>query len=137
MQGGVILLLLLALIVSLILGVPAMQRRSGSRVYYIQKMMTECDAALQKIQRLSRFASGTSVQTLAEIRSCVYGIDILNQAYNSQEGKTLIDQSGITELYALLESYANQLISGTDTGALQSAIFSAVQELYQVIQNVS
>ena len=57
LRGVLILVLLLTLIVLAIVGVPAMKYRSDADSYMSARMLTECGAAMQRVQRLSRNAS--------------------------------------------------------------------------------
>ncbi len=137
LRGVLILVLLLTLIVLAIVGVPAMKYRSDADSYMSARMLTECGAAMQRVQRLSRNASSTSAQTLSEVRSYLYSIDVLNQTHFALSGQYFIDASQFATIYGLLEEYASQLIQGSDTGTIQSSIASELQTLQERIQQIN
>ena len=137
LQTFVIIGLLLALVIILVISIPAIRQQNEMTDYLYSRMLTECDAALQRVQRLSRNASGTSTTVVAELRSYIYSIDVLNQTQNALTGKQYIDSTRLSRLYSLLEEYAGQLIRGSDTGTLQSNIASELQGLNEELQTAN
>lgn len=135
-QGVLLAVVSLVLVGTLVISIPGIRFRSETDNYMKSRMLTECDGAMQRVTRLSRNASSTSAQTVAEIRSYIYAIDTLNQARNALMGKQTVSTAQLSRIYDLLESYANQLIQGSDTGALQSSISSEIQTLYETLQAV-
>ena len=114
-----------------------MKYHSDADSYMSARMLTECGAAMQRVQRLSRNASSTSAQTLSEVRSYLYSIDVLNQTHFALSGQYFIDASQFATIYGLLEEYASQLIQGSDTGTIQSSIASELQTLQERIQQIN
>ncbi|MBQ8162498.1 MAG: hypothetical protein IJ083_17360 [Clostridia bacterium] len=137
LRNAVILILILALIVLGAVAFPSLQLRSETKELISMRLLTECDTAVQKVQRLSRTASTTSASTLQEIRSCIYAMDVLCQTYAGLTGEQLIPSSYFTTLYTQLSSYSSQMIAGSDTGTLQTAISGSVQELYVLCQQLN
>ncbi len=133
-QGIVILILLIAFISALIYGLPAVRLQHEESELIRARLLTECEGAVNRVSRLSRTAGSNSTLTLAEIRSYIYAMDVINQTHQSLTGQQLVENSRFTSLYALLESYTSQLLSGSDTGAMQTAITNALSELYQNVQ---
>ena len=76
-QGIVILLLLACLVALAIYAVPAVRQRSEEAELVRGRMLAECENAVNRAQRLSRTAGSNSSQTLGEIRSYIYSIDVL------------------------------------------------------------
>ena len=74
---------------------------------------------------------------MAEIRSYIYAVDVLNQAYSGTGGGQLLDAGLLNSMYSLLETYSNQLVTGTDTGAIQSAISDAILEIHNQIEKLA
>ena len=136
-EGAVIAILLIALIASLVVGIPSINYRTEARSYFVNRMLTECDSAVQRVQKLSRTAGSTSAQIMAEIRSYIYAVDVLNQAYSGTGGGQLLDAGLLNSMYSLLETYSNQLVTGTDTGEIQSAISDAILEIHNQIEKLA
>ncbi len=131
----VIIFSLLAVLIGLtVYSVPALRFRYEEAGLVRTRLLADCEAAVTRVQRLSRTAGSNSSVTMAEIRSYIYAMDVLNQMHASLTGETLVDGALFTNLYSLMESYSAQLLTGTDTGAMQTAIDSAVSEIYTRVQ---
>ena len=129
LQGILILGLLAALIAGLIYAGPAVRQRSDENELVRGRLLSECEAAVTRVQRLSRTAGSNSSQTLGEIRSYIYTMDVLNQTHLSLTGKQLLDSGHFTTIYSLIDTYWSQLLSGSDTGAMQTSLTNALSEL--------
>ena len=137
LQGIVIAVLLVAVIIGLIYAGPAIRQRAEEDDLVRGRLLSECEAAVTRVQRLSRTAGSNSSQTLGEIRSYVYSMDVLNQVHFSLTGRQLIDSSYFSTIYSLLETYWSQLLSGSDTGAMQTALTNALGEVYTAVQKLN
>lgn len=126
-----LILLAAACIVLAVFGGKAMSYQADSRVTFIRRMQTESNDALSMTSSLSRTAGANTSATLGRIRSRVYAADLINQlsfALDSGEGY-LIGTEVFTNLYALLDEYSDKLITGTQTGDVQSALTTALTQL--------
>ncbi len=134
-QGVVIILLAIALAVSLILLLPGASARQTAHRYTTAQMLEECEEAVQQVARLSRTASSSSYDVLAGVRSEIYAIDTLNRAEQAVFGGTqMIPQNVFTSLYATLDSYYAKLITGVQTGDLQTELSAGLMDLHQRIE---
>ncbi len=137
LQGILVLVLVVALIVGLIYAGPAIKQRNDEDELVRGRLLSECEGAVTRVQRLSRTAGSNSSQTLGEIRSYIYSMDVLNQTHFSLTGKQLLDSSYFTTIYSLIDTYWSQLLSGSDTGAMQTSLTNALSELYLQAQNLT
>ena len=134
LQGIALLLLLALLAAGAVYAVPAVRYRSEAQRYFSARMLTECDDAVSNTTKLSRTASSNSYSTLAQIRSEVYAMDLLNQMNAGLPGGSfLIPESTLTGLYSLLDSYNSNLITGIATGDLQTELSGALNALRDML----
>ncbi|MBR1683995.1 MAG: hypothetical protein IJ708_02575 [Clostridia bacterium] len=136
-QTVLILLLLAALIIALVYMLPSYRMQQEEESLIRGRLLSECEAAVNRVQRLSRTAGSNSTITVAEIRSYLYAMDVLNQTHQSLTGRQLIPSSQFASLYGLIETYSSQLLAGSDTGAMQTAITAALQETYLLVQQLN
>lgn len=112
---AVTLVLLIAVIVLGVVGGQAMLYRSRTEETFVNRMLTECDDALSLANSLSRNGGADSNATLGRIRSDIHAIDALNEVHNSISGSYYIPPYVFTELYAIIDSYSNNLKLGNVT----------------------
>ncbi|MBP5728250.1 MAG: hypothetical protein J6Y48_14360, partial [Clostridia bacterium] len=74
----IILLLLAALAALLVISLPLIRGREGSRAIFIQQIQKECDDANKDTSTLSRTAGADSAAILSRVRSNVHAIRTLN-----------------------------------------------------------
>ena len=134
LQGILVLVLVVALIVGLIYAGPAIKQRNDEDELVRGRLLSECEGAVTRVQRLSRTAGSNSSQT---IRSYIYSMDVPNPTHFSLTGKQLLDSSYFTTIYSLIDTYWSQLLSGSDTGAMQTSLTNALSELYLQAQNLT
>lgn len=131
-----ILLVFLAVvcIVLAIFGGRAMNLQAESRTTLVHRMQTESSEALSMTSTLSRTAGASSAATLGRIRSRVYAVDMMNQLQPSLTGTDsyLVSTDVFTEIYALLDDYSGKLITGTQTGEVQTALTTALTSLVEL-----
>lgn len=129
-RTGVICVLLIAVILLSIFGGRAMSFQKDTHTTFVHRMQTECSNALTLTSSLSRTAGANTSATLGRIRSHLYAMDTINQISVGLEGGSyLVDNDVFTDLYALLDDYANKLITGMMTGDLQSALTNELTTL--------
>ena len=125
------LVLAVALAITLVIAVPAINYRNDVKDLYIERIQKECDTAVTYSRYLSRTASSNSNAQLATIRSSIYSIDVLNQTYASLEGNgtTLVSDSLLSSIYTTIENYYNKLTTGTNTSDQQTELSNELEAL--------
>ena len=131
-----ILLLIGGLAAALILGIPAIQQRNGTRLLYIQRIQTECDEAIRQTSTLSRNAGADSAAMLAKIRSNLYAIRTVNALNNAQGGGLLVSEDQILTLQNTVDRYLNYLTTGMETGEYQTNLQTALEELQAILNTL-
>ena len=124
-----ILLLTGLLVASLVIGIPALQRGSGIRSLYIQRIQSECDEAIRQTSTLSRNAGADSASILARIRSGLYAIRMINDLSISEGAGVLIPEDRVMTLQNTVDRYLDYLTTGMDTGEYQTTLQTALEEL--------
>lgn len=132
-----ILLLVAALAVSLILGVPAMQSIQKYQHDVISRMAADCGDAQFIVTHLSNTGSSSTYAQLARIRSAVYAIDVLNQSYTTLPGaKDIVSKQLLSDVYTQIDNYYTALISSsTNTSILLNDLTTALQNLQEALKN--
>ena len=135
MKNILILLLIAALAAVLIISIPALQNRSGTRTLYIQRMQTEISDAIHQTATLSRSAGADSAAILARIRCNLHSIRLLNQLSIAQEGPsgTLLVQESLDSLISDVDHYLSYLTTGMDTGEYQTNLQNGMNTLQSTI----
>lgn len=131
-KNALLVLLALALIVSLIIGLPAIRYRSDARAYMLSRMEVECGDAQYVLTKISNTGGSSTYAQLARIRSEVYAVQILNQTYAALEGSggVLVDEAVFTNLFTLIDNYYNHLItSATNTSIVLTDLDAALSDL--------
>ena len=133
-----LLILVLAglLIVSLVIGIPALQRGNGTRSIYIQRIQTECDEAIRQTSTLSRNAGADSAAILSRIRCNIYTIRALNEVHSKSGGKQLLDDDRLQSIQNTLDRYLSFLTTGMDTGEYQTSLQTSLNELQGIVSNL-
>jgi len=128
-----LLILLLAgmLIAALVIGIPAMRQRDGSRSIYIQRMQSEVDEAIRQTATLSRNAGADSAAILARIRSNLYAIRMISSLYTAQGGELLVNEDRLLTLQNTVDRYLTYLTTGMDTGEYQTNLQISLEELQE------
>ena len=129
LTGILALLLAAALAASLIVGLPAIRYRSEAEQFFALRMLTECDAAVSQLTKLSRTASVNSYAVLAEIRSRVRSAQILNETSAALGGRQLVPDAAFQAVYNNLDSYNNNLLVGAMTANLQNELSDTLSSL--------
>ncbi len=132
-RGIVILALVIALAVALAVLLPYTADRGKAHSFHVSQMLEECDNAVATTKKLSRTASISSYDALARVRSNIYAIDILNRAEHEVTGKYLVPADLFPGLYDLLDTYNGKLITGSQTGDLQTQLTSDLDQLHALI----
>lgn len=129
-----LIILAVACIFLAVFGGRAMGYKTDARTTFIHRMQTESKDALSMTSSLSRTAGANTSATLGRIRSRVYAVDTINQLSFGLDssGGYLIANEVFTNLYAVLDDYSDKLITGTQTGDVQSSLTKALTELADV-----
>lgn len=130
-----ILLLVAALATMTAVALPAVRSRSASRTLYISRMQNEIATAVRLTTSLSRNAGANSAAILAQIRSNIYTIGVINDISIGQEGADgrLIQEEQITTLQSAIDNYLAFLTTGMDTGEYQTNLQNNLNELQVII----
>lgn len=134
---SVVMIVLIAAVIALaIFGGRAMTFRSDAHTLFVKRIQVECNDALSLTNSLSRTAGASSSSTLGKIRSHVYSMETINSLNVGLEGSTgyLIQEGYFTNLYSILDDYANKLITGMTTGDAQSSLLATLTELYSAVE---
>lgn len=132
LRAIIMIVLAAALAVSLAIGVPAINAKNNTHTFIVNRMATECKSAYDVSQTMSLTASTNSYEKLARIRSSIYGMQMLSSTNGVMGGKggNLIEESVFNELYAQIEAYNNQLITGMSTANQLTDLQNALLNLY-------
>ena len=131
------LILAAAVIVLLIVGIPALRYQGESRSYAVSRMRTECESALREVNTLSRTSASSSAAILSRIRSEVYAMSVLNQAQQALGGSPLVEESLFTDLFGTIERYFSTLmLSGTNTANLQTEMAQQLTALGERVNSL-
>lgn len=135
-KSVVLLLLLIALVLLAVFGVPAMRFRAEAKELFIARIQLECGNALSLTNSLSRTAGANSSVTLGRIRSCVYAMETINSLNVGLNGASgwIIQEDWFTSLYSMIDSYSSQLLTGMSTSEQQTALYSALQTLSEQLE---
>ena len=129
---NILLLVLVAACVLLsVFGGRAISFQNDAHTTFIRRMQTECNDAISLTASLSRTAGANSAATLGRIRSHVYAMDTINQLNVGLRGAGgyLVDNDVFTQLYSVLDVYSDKLITGMQTGDLQTELTTALNNL--------
>ena len=126
-----ILLLAAALTAVIILTLPAVQSRNSARGLFIQRMQNEVASAIRLTTSLSRNAGANSAAILAQIRSNVYAIGLINEMSVGQEGPAgrLLPEDRVSPLQSAIDQYLAFLTTGMDTGEYQTNLQTSLDTL--------
>ena len=126
-----LLILVLAglLIVSLVIGVPLLQKTNSTRSAYSQRIQAECDEANRLTSTLSRNAGADSASILARIRSCLYSIRVISGLNMAQGDGELVSEDQVLTLQNMVDRYLNYLTTGMNTGEYQTTLQTGMEEL--------
>lgn len=134
----VLVLLAVACILLSIFGGRAMGFQSEAHITFVRRIQTECNDALSLTSSLSRTAGANSAATLGRIRSHLYAMDTINQLNVGLQGAGgyLVNNDVFTQLYALLDDYSNKLITGMQTGDLQTELTNSLTNLSLLVSQL-
>lgn len=136
-RNAVLAVLAVACILLAIFGGRAMGFQAEAETTFIRRIQTECSNALNLTASLSRTAGANSAATLGRIRSHLYAVDTINQLnVGLQGGDYLVDNDTFTQLYALLDEYSDKLITGMQTGDLQTALTGSLAALVNTVEQL-
>ena len=134
----VLMVLVVACILLAIFGGRAMSFQADAHTTFIRRMQTECNDALTLTSSLSRTAGANSAETIGRIRSRVYAMDTINQLNVGLRGAGgyLVTTDAFTALYDVLDEYSNKLITGMQTGDLQTQLTTSLTNLANLVNQL-
>ena len=132
LRAIIMLVLVAALAVSLVFGIPAINAQKNTHTFIVNRMATECKAAYDISQTMSLTASTNSYEKLARIRSSIYGMQLLSSTNGVMGGAggNLIEEGTFNDLYSQIEAYNNLLITGMSTATQLTDLQNALLNLY-------
>ena len=133
-----LMVLLAACILLAVFGGRAMSFQADAHTTFIRRMQTECNDALSLTASLSRTAGANSAATLGRIRSHLYAMDTINQLNVGLQGAGgyLVSNDVFTDLYAVLDVYSDKLITGMQTGDLQTELTTSLNNLSVLVSSL-
>lgn len=115
-------------------GIPAITFKAQSEKTFINRMLTECNDALNLANGLSRSGGAESAATLGRIRAYIHAIDTINEVRNTVTGGGyFIPPYVFTELYSIIDSYSNNLKLGSATMYDLTALVTGLENLRSMI----
>ena len=122
-----------------IFGGRAMGFQADAHTTFVRRIQTECNDALALTSSLSRTAGANSADTLGRIRSHLYAMDTINQLNVGLQGAGgyLVNNDVFTALYAVLDEYSDKLITGMQTGDLQTTLTNSLTELSNLVHQLN
>lgn len=136
---SVLLVVLLAAVVVLgVFGGRAILYQSKCEPAFISRMRTECDSAITTTNSLSRSGGAESAAILGRIRANIHAIDVVNEINNTVEGGDgyFVPTSVFTNLYAIIDSYSNNLKLGNTTIEDQNNLVNALASLSTLLSEL-
>ena len=128
-----LVVLAVACILLAIFGGRAMSSQAELRDTFIHRVQIECNDALNLTGSLSRTAGANSAATIGRIRSHVYAMEIISEL--NPDGD-LISTEVFTMLYSVLDDYSNKLITGMQTGDLQTELTTSLTALANLVNQL-
>jgi len=128
------ILLAIALIVTVILTVPSTRFRDEYREQTIKVMQQECSTAISTSGKLSRTGAYNSFEQLAEIRSGICCIEVLNDNYAAlHNGQRLIDTETIANIKSMISDYYSQLTKTGSVTEQQTNLIAELEKLRDIV----
>ena len=131
-----IILLLVALIGVGIAGGQAIAFRADADDMLRQRMLTECNEAVNQVNTLSRYGGSDSAALIGKIRACVHAVDAYNNLHASLYGGMLVPADTFTRVYDTIDSYMSKLKNGTTTMEEQTNLLTDLTELQTRLQSL-
>lgn len=134
----ILLVLLVACVLLAVFGGRAMGFQAEAQTTFIRRMQTECNDALTLTGSLSRTAGANSAETIGHIRSHLYAMDTINQLNVGLQGPGgyLVSTEVFTSLYGVLDEYSDKLITGMQTGDLQTQLTTSLSDLANLVNQL-
>lgn len=131
-----IILLTVALVGMSIAGVQAMTFRSQCHTTFINRMQTECGAALSQANSLSRSGGSDSSAMLGRIRANIRTMDAINEMTNTLEGRYFVATDTFTQMYNIIDSYTHKLKNGVTTIEEQTNLVNSLTALQTALAEI-
>lgn len=136
---SVLLVVLLAAVVVLgVWGGQAIVYQSKCEPAFVSQMLTECDSAITTANTLSRSGGAESAAILGRIRASIHAIDAINEVNNIIESGNgyFVPTAVFTDLYAIIDSYSNNLKLGNVTIEDQNNLVNALANLNTLLDGL-
>ena len=114
-KSVLIILLLVALTGVGIAGFRAIAFKGDAHDLIVARALTECNAAVNSVNSMSRSGGSDSAGMLGKIRANVNAVDVLSGIHQSLFGQELVSRASLNELYSIMDSYSAKLRNGTAT----------------------
>lgn len=131
----IIILLAVALLGVGISGGQAIAFRSEAEELLTARALTECGAAVNQVNSLSRSGGSDTAGTLGKIRANINAVEVLSGIRQTLYGRDLAPQSSFTELYTIIDSYSAKLKNGTSTIEELTNLGDALTRLQTMLQD--
>lgn len=131
------IILLLVLLAGVgIAGGQAIAFRADADGKITQRMLTECNEAVNQVNTLSRYGGSDSAALIGKIRASVHAVDVYNELHASLYGGTLVPQTTFARLYETIDSYMGKLKNGTTTMEEQTNLLNDLTELQALLERL-
>lgn len=131
----IIILLAVALLGVGISGGQAIAFRSEAEELLTARALTECGAAVNQVNSLSRSGGSDTAGALGKIRANINAVEVLSGIRQTLYGRDLAPQSSFTELYTIIDSYSAKLKNGTSTIEELTNLGDALTRLQTMLQD--
>lgn len=138
LRSVLLVVLLVAVVLLGVFGGRAIIYQSKCEPAFVNRMLTECDAAMTTVNSLSRSGGAESSAILGKIRANIHAIDVINEVNNTIEGGNgyFVPTSVFTDLYAIIDSYSNNLKLGNATIEDQNNLDNALTSLRTLLSEL-
>ena len=128
-----IFLLIIAIAVLLVIGLPMVKSRENNRALYIQTIQRECKEAYAETSTLSRTAGADSAAILSRVRSNIHTIRIVNNLSGADGNRQLLDDERMLTMQNMVDRHLQFLTTGMDTGEYTTSLQTSLAELQDIV----
>ena len=132
----IIFVLLAALTALLVISLPLIRNREGTRKLYIQQIRQECQDAYNDTATLSRTAGADSAAILSRVRSNIHAIRVVNNLSGAEGNRSLLEDERLLTMQNMIDRHLQYLTTGMDTGEYTTSLQTALTELQEIVANL-
>ena len=132
----IIFVLLAALAALLVISLPLIRNREGTRALYIQQLRQECQEAYNDTATLSRTAGADSAAILSRVRSNIHAMRIVNNLSGADGNRSLVEDERLLTMQNMVDRHLQYLTTGMDTGEYTTSLQTALTELQEIVSNL-